>query len=83
MIVDCNRYLYALRKCKNTIENIRLREITDTDLCQSLSLSTSIPLIVVCVYLMDQYGASRELTDLKHRLIEFYKYKEIIPFDYS
>lgn len=81
MTVDCRKYLEALTKSKKTIQ-ILLDRYEDKDRAVTeFAVVSGIPILVVCVYLTENFPPHPQIQESMKRMIDFYKYTKVIHFD--
>ena len=81
MTIDCRKYINGLEKSKNTIDFLWNRSQSKTDMAVEFSVSSGVPIVVTCLFVLREYGANTDVYDLLQRLIKFYNYSKIIDFD--
>lgn len=79
MTIDCRKYQDTLLKSRNSLAVIYERNGDLSKTATEFSISSGIPLLVVCVYLESMFDQdlNQKIKGLQH----FYKYSEIIGFD--
>lgn len=81
MTVDCRKYLEALNKSKKTIQILMDRYEDKDRAVTEFAVVSGIPIIVVCLYLLDNFPPSPQVQESAKRMIAFYKYTKVIHFD--
>jgi hypothetical protein len=83
MRLDCPRFKNTLDKSLKKIKNDLELGMTPSAVLLNLCMLTSVPLAVCASYMLrpEVCGPNAELEQTLKRLIEFYGYTEIVPFD--
>lgn len=79
MKVNCSSYARTMWNCERLIRHLMSQNVDPIDLCNTITLSSSVPLVAVCEFLMldDFYGPIDALVKMKSNLIKFYGYTEV------
>jgi hypothetical protein len=80
MTVDCRKYSIALNKSLNTIDFLWAKTDDKQQMVVEFSVTSGIPIVVVCFFVNRQYGHFEQVQKLSDSLISFYKYSKIIDF---
>lgn len=81
MTIDCRKYINGLEKSKNTIDFLWNKSEIKSDMAVEFSVSSGIPIVVTCLFVLRQYGDNAETSELLNKLIKFYNYSKVIDFD--
>lgn len=81
MTIDCRKYLAALNKSKKTID-LLWNKTEDKQLAVvEFAVSSGIPIVVVCLFVIECYGDNVSISALFSSLFDFYRYSTVIDFN--
>lgn len=85
MILDCSKYRTAFDNAQRLIKKNKDINMSPVDIASNLCLFTSAPLAACMMYILlpEVCGPDLELQKSLEKILNFYKYSKVIPFNHD